>query len=250
MTTRNAILSSLALATMMFFGLAQRSQAAQKIYLGDYYHPKLKAGEATIRRVVVMPPTLTLEKNTMKGRESLEKENEKIEPVVYRAMIRCLRDAGVRVSDASPTEEMLAKTPDFRETVNNLQRGFDSIEPVMFSKLKDVKKGRFKVGADVVDVKWNEEDRSDTLIFVRGFGGRTTKAKAFASGGGLLGAALSGGLNMNLVVSFVDAASGDVLLVKGFFVGIKDDDTENRLVKDLDKWLKPNIKKGTFGATS
>jgi hypothetical protein len=230
------------------FILAIASAAAgQKIYLGDYYHPKLKAGEIAIRRVVVLPPSLQMTKDTMKGGQSMEKENEKVGPVIDRAIIKSLKESGVTVSEASPTDEALLASPELRESVANLQRSFDSISTAMLGKLKDIKKGRFKLGDEIAEVKWSEKDHSDTLIFVRGFGGRQTKSKAFAAGGGLLGALMAGGVHMNLIMFFVDANSGDVLLAKAFFVGVKDEDTENRLVQDLEKHLKPNVKKGSFG---
>ena len=223
--------------------------AGQRMYLGDFYHPKVKAGEAPIRHVIVLPPSLQLTKSTMKGGESMEKEGEKITPVLDRAIIRSLRDAGVNVSDASPNEEMLAASPELRESVGNLQRSFDSISTPMLNRLKDVRKARFKVADGVSEAKWNEKEHSDTLVFVRGFGGRETKSKAFATGKGLLGAVLAGGLHLNVIMTFVDANSGEVLFVKAFMVGVHDDDTENKLVKDLERCLKANVKKGAFGTT-
>jgi hypothetical protein len=229
--------------------LASPVFAAAKLYLGDYYHPKLKAGEATIRRVIVMPPVLQMTKNTMKGGQSMEKEAEKLSPVFDRAMIRCLKDAGVKVSEASPTDELVGANPSLAETVNGLERQFDAISPVMLNKLGDVKKGRFKLGPEVGETRWDETEHSDTLLFIKGFGGEQTKAKAFATGGGLLGAVLAGRIRVNVVMTFVDANSGEVLLVKAFFVGVKDEGTEDKLVKDFDSVLKSNIKKGAFGTT-
>lgn len=226
---------------------ATSTWAGQKIYMGDYYHPKLKAGEISIRRIVVLPPSLQLTKETMKGGESMEKENEKVTVILDRALIKALQESGVKVSEASPTDEAILANAELRDSVSNLQRSFDTISPAMLKKLKDVRKGRFKLEEQALDTKWNEKEHSDTLVFVRGFGGRTTKAKAFATGGGLLGAMLAGGLHINLVMFFVDANTGDVLLAKGFFVAVKDDDTEVKLANNIEKSLKPNVKKGAFG---
>lgn len=231
--------------TILAFSTALLVSGAQKLYVGGFYHPKLKAGEAVIKRAILLPPTLQLTKSTMKGGQSMEKETEKVEPVLSRAMIRALNDCGVTVSEATPTEASMSN-PDFRDSVSNAQRGFDSISPAMLKRLKDVKKGRFKVSEDVLSTKWEEKEHSDTLIFVRGYGGKQTKAKAFAAGGGLIGALAAGGLHINLVITFVDASSGEVLLVKGLVVGVKEQDTEDKLTKALDKWLKQDVKKGAF----
>jgi hypothetical protein len=220
---------------------------AKQMYLGDYRHPRLKAGETTIHRVIIFPPSLKLVKNTMKGGQSMEREDEKVTPLLGRAMIRAFQDSGLAVSEATPTAEMLEADPHLQGQVADLQARFDSISPAMLKRLKDVKKGRFTLGDEISENKWNEKEHSDTLVFVRGFGGRETKAKAFAEGGGLLGMAVSGGLHINLVLTFVNAESGEVMLVKGFFVGVKQEDGENKLVHDLDRWLKYDVKKGSFG---
>lgn len=141
--------------------------AAQKAYLGDYYHPKLKGGEITIRRVIVFPSSLQLQKNTMKGAQSMEKENEDVVPMLDRAMIRALENSRLTVSNTSPAEAMRISNPGLMESVATEQRSFDSISPALFRRLKDVRKGRFKLPEDASDSKWNEEQKSDTLVHSR-----------------------------------------------------------------------------------
>jgi hypothetical protein len=235
--------------SLIFAVAALTAGAAQKQYKGDYYHPKLKGGEITIRRVIVFPPSLQLQKNTMKGVQSMEKESEDVVPMLDRAIVRALENSHVAVSEVSPTEALLASNPAVLESVANEQRSFDSISPALFRRLKDVRKGRFKLPQDALESKWNEEQKSDTLVFIRGFGGRETKAKTFASGGGLLGMAFAGELNMNLLITFVDANSEEVLLAKGFFVTVKKKETETKLEHQLDGAFKPDRKNGIFGTT-
>ena len=147
--------------------MAVTATAGPKIYLGGlYYHPKLRGGEVAIRRVIVLPPTIQIEKNTMKGRQSMETESLRLEPVVDRAVMRALKDNNVVVSEATPTDEALAARPEERESIANVKRSFDAISPAMLKRLKDVRKGRFKLEQDMSDLKWKRKrpERHDWFL--------------------------------------------------------------------------------------
>lgn len=215
--------------------------------VGDYYHPKLKQREIVIRRVIIFPSKLQLQKETMKGGQSMAQETEKLEPVFDRALIAALRNSSLTVSDASPTNATLSANPDVLESVDNEQKNFDSISPAMMKHMKDVRKGRFKLPEDALEKTWNEKERSDTFVFVRGFGEQVTKSRGLALGG-LTGALIAGSLNVRLMIAFVDTNSGDVLLVKNVFLEVKKKDTEGALTQRLNKAFKNNVKRGGFGA--
>ncbi len=226
------------------FILCAPAVLGQKIMIGEWKHPKVKARELAIKRLVVLPSEFTLTKDTMKGKQSLETENLRFSPIIDHALMTALKNTGVGISESSPSPEALANSPDLRSAVGGVQQDFDAISELLFKKPKDLKKGRFKVNEETLSaLQLKEAAQSDAVLFVRGFGGRVTRAKAFAKGGGLLGAARAGGLHINVVLSFVDPVNGDVLFVKGLIINVKDENTEERMVRDFGRWLKSDRKK-------
>ena len=212
---------------------------AQKPVVGEWMVPKVKAREYPIKRLVVMPSQFTLAKDTMKGRQSLENENMRYGPIFDKALLAALRNSGVAVTEGTLSPGGDSENAGLRASAGTLQQGFDSVSTLMFQKPKEVKKGRFRVDEQVLSaMSLRDVAKNDAILFVRGKGGRQTKAKAFAAGGGLLGAAMAGGLHINVIMSFVDAITGEVLLLKGGMLKVHEEDTEKRMIKDLTEWLK------------
>jgi hypothetical protein len=89
--------------------------------------------------------------------------------------------------------------------VADFQTKFDDLLPKIMKKRSDVKKGRFSMGDEVLNL--NLEKNTDAVIFIRGEGKKLTGGKtAFRM--------LVGGMPayLRLQIGMIDARSGEVLL--------------------------------------
>jgi hypothetical protein len=97
--------------------------------------------------------------------------------------------------------------PDSEQKYNiaDFQTKFDGLLPRIMKKRSDVKKGRFSMGDEVLNL--NLEKSADAIVFIRGDGKKLTGGKtAFTL--------LVGGVPayLRLQIGIVDARNGDVLL--------------------------------------
>src|SRR5437879_13845635 len=117
-------------------------------------------------------------------------------------------------------------------TVADTQTKFDELLPKVMKKRKDVKKGRFSLGDEVLNL--NLDKSADAIVFIRGQGQKLTKGKtAFTL--------LVGGLPayLQLTIGVVDAHTGEVLvftnpLTRGHATGAND----KSLLKAIENSLK------------
>src|SRR5205085_5237744 len=92
-----------------------------------------------------------------------------------------------------------------RYAVADMQAKFDELLPKVMKKRDDVKKGRFSLGDEVLNL--NLDKSADAIVFIRGQGQKLTKGKtAFTL--------LVGGLPayLQLTIGVVDAHTGEVLV--------------------------------------
>jgi hypothetical protein len=90
-------------------------------------------------------------------------------------------------------------------SVADFQAKFDGLLPKIMKKRSDVKKGRFSMGDEVLNL--NLDKSADAIVFIRGNGKKLTGGKtAFRM--------LVGGVpaHLKLQIGLVDARNGDVLL--------------------------------------
>jgi hypothetical protein len=121
--------------------------------------------------------------------------------------------------------------------VADFQTKFDDLLPRIMKKRSDVKKGRFSMGDEVLNL--NLEKGTDAVVFIRGAGKKL-------SGGKQAFNLLVGGVPayLGLQIGIVDARNGEVLLYTDPY--FKGDPTTavDRLRKALEKGFKklPEVK--------
>lgn len=183
--------------------------AAPYVVAKDYLHPKLKAKEVSIRKILLLPADVDIAKHGVKGTEGMGKESEEAEAAFARSAAAALTKIGFSV-EAPFTEEALREHDELRYAVSDVQKKFDAIAPQLFKKRKDLTKGRFSIGDSVANL--NTKGDADALLIVRALGSKQTKGKAFMTGG-LAGMAMSGTPTLRSRVALVDCRSGDILFL-------------------------------------
>jgi hypothetical protein len=117
-------------------------------------------------------------------------------------------------------------------TVADIQSRYDDLLPKIMKKKKDVKKGRFTMGDEVLNL--NLDKKADAIVFVRGRGQKLTSGKkAFVL--------LVGGMPayLQLTIGIVDAHTGEVLLyTDSLAAGDPTGGDTKRVRKSIEKSLK------------
>src|SRR6266550_4318146 len=194
----------------------------------QYLHPKITKNEVTIRKIVILPAKVNVVRDSMKGPEGMAAESEDLSGRVEKAVTEVLANKKhINTVTASAASSGDGNTQQ-KYTVADMQTKFDELLPKVMKKRKDVKKGRFSMGDEVLNL--NLDKSADAIVFVRGRGQKLTSGKkAFAL--------LVGGMPAYLMmqIGIVDAHTGEVLLYTDpVFVG--DPTTAvDRLRKALEK---------------
>ena len=172
--------------------------------LSQFEHPDLKSGKVRVHSLLLMPVQVKLNKQGMKGSEPMMEESRETEHALTPVVINALQELGYKLDQKSLSDEVLAKDPDLRYTVDDLQKKFDSELEQMHRKAKDVRKGRFTLGDEVTKLP---VEGSDALLFVR------VEGQVLTGGKKAFGALVTGGIYDSTFMHFgvVDAKSGDVL---------------------------------------
>jgi hypothetical protein len=173
----------------------------------QFIHPKIKSKETTIRRVVVMPAKVNVVRDSMKGPEGMAAESDELSRRVETMVAEVLsKQKHVTTLPATaPGSAGGDGDPQQRYNVADFQSKFDDLLPKIMKKRSDVKKGRFSMGDEVLNL--NLEKGTDAVVFIRGEGKKLTGGKtAFRL--------LVGGVPayLRLQIGIVDARSGEVLL--------------------------------------
>jgi hypothetical protein len=191
-----------ALTTVLFTGFAAQSVRAQ------FLHPKIKSKDTTIRNVVVFPARVNVVRDSMKGPEGMAAESDelsaRVEKIIAEVLLKekhvnALPGSGVKSTDGTDGDSSQ------RYNMADFQTKFDDLLPKIMKKRSDVKKGRFSMGDEVLNL--NLEKSADAILFIRGEGKKLTGGKtAFTL---LVGGAPA---YLRLQIGIVDARNGDVLL--------------------------------------
>lgn len=201
----------------------------------QFIHPKIQSKETTIRRVVVLPAKVSVVRDSMKGPEGMAAESDELSTRVGAMVTEVLskkKNVATLTAEAAPSTD-----GDAKYNVADFQTKFDELLPKIMKKRSDVKKGRFTMGDEVLNL--NLEKSTDAVVFIRGEGKKLTSGKtAFRL--------LVGGVPayLRLQIGIVDARNGEVLLYTDpIFTG--DPTTAvDRLRKALEKGFKklPEVK--------
>jgi len=202
----------------------------------QFLHPKIKSKETTIRRVVVLPAKVNVVRDSMKGPEGMAAESDELRARVEAAVAEVLSKQK-HVETLPVTAANGEGDAQQKYLVADFQTRFDDLLPKIRKKRSDVKKGRFSMGDEVLNL--NLDKSADAVVFIRGEGKKLTSGKTAFS-------LLVGGTPayLRLDIGIVDARNGEVLLYTDpNFLG--DPTTAvDRLRKALEKGFKklPEVK--------
>jgi len=170
----------------------------------QFLHPKVKSKETTIRRIVVLPAKVNVVRDSMKGPEGMAAESDELSSRV-EAMVAEVLSKKKQVSTLPATAPAADGESEQKYNVADFQAKFDDLLPKIMKKRSDVKKGRFSMGDEVLNLNLDKD--VDAIVFIRGAGKKLTGGKtAFRI--------LVGGTPafLSLQIGIVDARNGDVLL--------------------------------------
>ncbi|MDX6501394.1 MAG: hypothetical protein QOG23_4654 [Blastocatellia bacterium] len=196
----------------------------------QYLHPKVTGKETTIRKVVLMPAKVDIVKQSMRGPEGMAAESDLLSARVTQLIAEALAAKHMNAATGVATGE-----PDAQKTytLSDLQSRYDALLPKIMKKPKDVKKGRFTLGDEVLNL--NLDKSTDAIVFVRGQGQKLSKGKTTFS-------ILTLSLNfpyLMLTIGVVDAHTGDVLVfATPVAIGDATSSDDRPLRKAIEKSLK------------
>lgn len=202
----------------------------------QFLHPKIKSKEITIRRVVVLPAKVNVVRDSMKGPEGMAAESDELSTRV-EAMIDEVLSKRKKIATLSTKAEPGEDDAQQKYNVADFQAKFDELLPKIMTKRSDVKKGRFSMGDEVLNL--NLDKSTDAVVFIRGAGKKLTSGKtAFRL--------LVGGTPAYLMlqIGIVDARTGEVLLYTDPALVGDPTTAVDRLRKALEKGFKklPEVK--------
>ena len=199
---------------------------------GQYLHPKVSAKEIKIQNVVVLPARVEIVKQGMRGPEGMAAEADLLSTWVTELIVESLAAKRMSASTDASTNSGEADTQK-KYQLSDIQSRYDALLPKIIKKPKDVKKGRFSLGDEVLNL--NLDKRTDAIVFGRGHGQRLTKGKTALS---ILTMSLDVPYLL-LTIGIVDAHTGEVLVYANP-VAIADATGENEkpLRKAIEKALK------------
>jgi hypothetical protein len=200
---------------------------------GQRLHPRVKAGKAGINRLVILPIEVSMTKDGMKGQELLEKEAAAALPAVEKAIAGALASKKLTVMESPFKPEALQNDEKLKYAVADLQRNYKELLPKISKKKKDVDKGRFTLGDQVLML--NQDDSIDAFVILLAAGQKKTGGKK------ALGIVM---LNPFMIVptyfvsiGIVDARNGEILAYNEMI-------TASDITKDDGKSLTELLKNG------
>jgi hypothetical protein len=190
-----------------------------QVAANQYAHPSLKSKEKTVRKLLLLPPRVQIQRQGMKGSEGMIKEAGDFGQAVSSLVAGQLAQEGCEVIFNQAVREPSTSDENTKFALTDIQNKYDRIEAVISRKPKDVRKGRFSIGDDVLAM--NLAERGDALVFVRVNGIVLTKGRK------IFGLLVPGTLPWSTVfisIALVDSKTGDVLYFSkikaiGDFVG-------------------------------
>jgi hypothetical protein len=173
----------------------------------------------------------------MKGPEGMAAESDELS-VRLEKMVAEVLSKQKNVSTLPPAAPASAEgDSEQKYNVADFQTKFDDLLPKIMKKRSDVKKGRFSMGDEVLNL--NVDKGADAIVFIRGEGKKLTGGKtAFTL--------LVGGTPayLRLQIGIIDARNGEVLLYTDPIFPGDPTTAVDRLRKALEKGFKklPEVK--------
>src|SRR5712691_8366508 len=172
---------------------------------GQFLHPKISKKETTIRNVVIMPAKVEVMRDSMKGPEGMAAESEELSTRVEKMLSEVLSKQKHITTLSAPAPSSAEGDSQAKYNVADFQTKFNDLLPKIMKKRSDVKKGRFTMGDEVLNLHLDKS--ADAIVFIRGQGQKLTSGKkAFVL--------LVGGMPafLKMQIGIIDAHNGDVLL--------------------------------------
>lgn len=230
MSARSIVLKIMLVLVVLFTVSGSQPVHAQ------FLHPKIKSNETTIRKVVIMPAKVNVVRDSMKGPEGMAAESDDLSVRAAKAVTEVLsRQKHITTIEAT---EAPAEGEEQKYNVADFQTRFDNLLPKIMKKRSDVKKGRFTMGDEVLNLNLHKE--ADAVVFIRGSGQKLTSGKTafrLLVGGGPPA-------YLMLQIGIVDARNGEVLLYTDPVLVGDPTTAVDRLRKALEKGFKklPEVK--------
>jgi hypothetical protein len=222
--------------SMMFVLVVLLTVSGSQQVHAQFLHPKIQSKETTIRRVVVLPAKVNVVRDSMKGPEGMAAESDELSARV-EAMVAEVLSKKKNVTTVPPAAQGPDADAQQKYNVADFQTKFDDLLPRIMKKRSDVKKGRFSMGDEVLNL--NVEKGADAVVFIRGEGKKL-------SGGKQAFNLLVGGVPayLRLQIGIIDARNGEVLLYTDPMFAGDPTTAIDRLRKALEKGLKklPEVK--------
>lgn len=196
----------------------------------QYLHPRVSGKETNIRRVVILPARVEIVNESMNGPEEMAAASDLLSARVTQLVTEALAAKHVSALPVAPSIDVTEK----KYLLSDLQARYDGLLPKIVKKPKDVKKGRFSLGDEVLNL--NLDKSVDAIVFVRGHGQKLTGGKKAFS---LLTLSLDLPYLM-LTIGIVDAHTGDVLV---FATPLAVADVTGQNEKPLRKAIEKSLKK-------
>jgi hypothetical protein len=227
LTSRRLRIATIAACVSLMAALSPLTARAQ------FLHPKIKKNETTIHNVIMMPAKVEVMRDTMKGPEGMAAESEDLSGRVEKMVAEVLANKKHVKTMNTPATASGEGDAQQKYSIADFQTKFDDLLPKIMKKRSDVKKGRFTMGDEILNL--NVDKSVDAIVFVRGQGQKLSGGKkAFVL---LVG---GGAAFLNLQIGIIDARTGEVLLYTDpGFKGLGDPTTAiNSLRKALEKGFK------------
>jgi hypothetical protein len=219
---RIASLAGLVLFVAAISPLAARAQ---------FLHPKISKKETTISNVVIMPAKVEVMRDTMKGPEAMAAESEELSGRVEKMVATVLADKKHFKTLNIPAAASAEGDQQQKYSIADFQTKFDELLPKIMKKRSDVKKGRFTMGDEILNLHLDKS--TDAIVFVRGQGQKLSSGKkAFTI--------LVGGMPalLKMQIGIIDARNGEVLLYTDPVLVGDPTTAIDRLRKALEKGFK------------
>jgi len=205
--------------------------SAPAIARAQFLHPKISKKETTIRNVIILPAKVSVVRDSMKGPEGMAAESEDLSGRVEKMLAEVLdKEKHVKTLN-TPAAASGEGDAQQKYSVADFQTKFDDLLPRIMKKRSDVKKARFTIGDEVLNL--NLDKSVDAVVFIRGQGQKLTGGKtAFVF---LVGGAPA---YLRMQIGVIDARTGEVLLYTDPMLVGDPTTAIDRLRKALEKAFK------------
>jgi hypothetical protein len=223
--TRNLRVATLAALVLAVVAISPWTARAQ------FLHPKIKKNEIQVRNVVVMPAKVDVVRDSMKGPEGMAAESEELSARVEKMVAEVLANKKSIKTLNTPGAAAGEGDAQQKYSIADFQTKFDDLLPRIMKKRSDVKKGRFTMGDEILNL--HVDKSADAIVFLRGQGQKL-------SGGKKAFNVLVGGMPafLKMQIGMIDARNGDVLLYTDPILVGDPTTAVDRLRKALEKGFK------------